>query len=39
MYSIMSKILTAMGINIKSNLNQLEINTKEISPPSQGFIF
>ncbi len=32
---IMSKILIAMGINIKSNSNQLKINTKEIIPPSQ----
>jgi len=36
---IMSKILTSMGMNIKSNLNQLEINTKEISPPSQDLFF
>ena len=36
---IMSKILTAMGMNIKSNENHLIINTGEISPPSQGFIF
>ena len=28
---IMSKILTGMGMNIKSNANQLKINTKEIS--------
>ena len=27
---IMSKILTAMGMNIKSNGNQLQINTKKI---------
>ncbi|MBO6959691.1 MAG: UDP-N-acetylglucosamine 1-carboxyvinyltransferase [Prochlorococcus marinus CUG1438] len=32
---IMSKILTAMGINVKSHANQLNINTKEISPPKQ----
>ena len=32
---ILSKILTAMGINIKSNSNQLEINTKKINLPSQ----
>ena len=31
---ILSKILIAMGINIKSNSDQLEINTKNISPPS-----
>ena len=36
---IMSKILTAMGMNIKSNANQLKINTKEISPPSKDLIF
>ena len=35
----MSKILTAMGINIKSISNQLEINTKEISSPSQDLFF
>jgi len=36
---ILSKILTAMGMNIKSNSNQLEINTKEISPPSKDLFF
>ena len=36
---IMSKILTSMGMNIKSNSNQLEINTKEISPPSNDLFF
>ena len=36
---IMSKILTAMGMNIKSNASRLEINTKEISPPSQDLFF
>ena len=36
---IMSKILTAMGMNIKSDSNQLEINTKRISPPSQDLFF
>tara|TARA_B100000073_G_scaffold47639_1_gene35149 strand:- start:843 stop:2159 length:1317 start_codon:yes stop_codon:yes gene_type:complete len=36
---IMSKILTAMGMNIKSNANQLNINTKEISPPSKDLFF
>ena len=36
---IMSKILTAMGMNIKSDANQLEINTKKISPPSQDLFF
>ncbi len=36
---IMSKILTAMGMKIKSNANQLEINPKEISPPSQDLFF
>ncbi len=37
--SIMSKILTRMGMNIKSKANQLEINTKEISPPSEDLFF
>jgi UDP-N-acetylglucosamine 1-carboxyvinyltransferase len=32
---IMSKILTAMGMNIKSYASQLEINPQEISPPSK----
>ena len=36
---IMSKILTAIGMNIKSDSNQLEINTKKISPPSQDLFF
>ena len=36
---VMSKILTAMGMNIKSSANQLKINTKEISPPSQDLFF
>ena len=36
---ILSKILTAMGMNIKSNSNQLEINTKKISPPSNDLFF
>ncbi len=36
---IMSKILTGMGMNIKSKANQLKINTKEISPPSQDLFF
>ena len=36
---IMSKILTGMGMNIKSKTNQLKINTKEISPPSQDLFF
>ena len=36
---IMSKILTAMGMHIKSNANQLTINTKEISPPSHDLFF
>ena len=36
---ILSKILTAMGMNIKSNSNQLEINTKNISPPSNDLFF
>ncbi len=36
---VMSKILTSMGINIKSNGNHLKINTKQISPPSQDLFF
>ena len=36
---IMSKILGAMGMNIKSNSNHLEINTKKISPPSEDLFF
>ena len=36
---MMSKILTAMGINIKTNTNKLEINTKKISPPSEDIFF
>ena len=36
---IMSKILTAIGMNIKSDSNKLEINTKKISPPSQDLFF
>ena len=36
---IMSKILGAMGMNIKTNSNHLEINTKKISPPSQDLFF
>ena len=32
---VMSKILTAMGMNIKFNEDQLKINTKAISPPSE----
>ena len=37
--SIMSKLLIAMGINIKSNANQLTINTKEIIIPTQDLFF
>ena len=37
--SIMSKLLIAMGINIKSNANQLTINTKEIIIPPQDLFF
>ena len=37
--SIMSKLLIAMGINIKSNANQLTINTKEIIIPPQDLYF
>ncbi len=36
---IMSKILTTMGINIKSNTNHLEIKTKDIIPPSHDLFF
>jgi len=36
---VMSEILTAMGINIKSSSNQLKINTYEISLPSQDVFF
>ena len=36
---IMSKILGAMGMNIKTNSNHLEINTKKISPPSEDLFF
>ena len=36
---IMSKILTAMGMHIKSKANQLTINTNEINPPSQDLFF
>ena len=32
---IMSKILIAMGMNIKSNGDELKINTKEITYPSE----
>ena len=35
----MSKILTAMGINIESAKDQLKINTKEIIPPSNELFF
>ena len=37
--SIMSKLLISMGINIKSNANQLTINTKEIIIPTQDLFF
>ena len=37
--AIMSKLLIAMGINIKSNANQLTINTKEIIIPPQDLFF
>ena len=36
---ILCEILTAMGMNIKSRSNQLEINTKEISPPCNDLFF
>ena len=35
----MSKILTAVGINIKLNGNKLNIKTKEIKYPSQDLFF
>ena len=37
--AIMSKLLITMGINIKSNTNQLTINTKEIIIPPQNLFF
>ena len=37
--SIMSKILTAMGINIESNANHLKINTDKVNNPSQDLLF
>ena len=37
--AIMSKLLIAMGINIKSKANQLTINTKEIIIPPQDLFF
>ena len=37
--AIMSKLLITMGINIKSNKNQLTINTKEIIIPPQNLFF
>ena len=36
---VMSKILTALGINIKSNRDHLKIKTQEISPPSEDLFF
>ena len=36
---VLSKILTAMGVKISSNANQLRINAKEINPPSQDLSF
>ena len=36
---VMSKILTAIGFQIKTNGNQLKIQTKEINPPSQDLFF
>ena len=35
----MTEILAAMGMNIKSNANRLEINTSEIIYPSQELLF
>ena len=37
--AIMSKLLITMGINIKSNTNQLTINTEEIIIPPQNLFF
>ena len=37
--AIMSKLLIAMGMNIKSNANELEINTKKIIHPPQDLFF
>ena len=36
---IMSKILTAMGINIESNANHLKINANKVNNPSQDLLF
>jgi UDP-N-acetylglucosamine 1-carboxyvinyltransferase len=36
---IMTKILTSMGMDIKTNTNHLRINTKEILPPSKDLFF
>ena len=36
---VMTEILAAMGMNIKSNANRLEINTSEIIYPSQELLF
>jgi len=36
---VMSKILTEMGMKIKTNVNNLKIETKEISPPSYDLFF
>ena len=36
---IMSKILSAIGMSIESNEDQLKISTKEISPPSENLLF
>ena len=36
---IMTKILTAMGMNIKLDANQLKIKTENISPPSEDLFF
>ncbi|MDC3019584.1 UDP-N-acetylglucosamine 1-carboxyvinyltransferase [Prochlorococcus sp. AH-736-E15] len=36
---IMSKILSAMGMDIQSNANHLKINTEAISSPSQDLFF
>ena len=36
---IMSKILSAIGMSIESNEDQLKISTKEICPPSENLLF
>ena len=36
---VMSKILIAMGMDIKSNANQLKLKLKKLAPPSQDLFF